>query len=83
MRLIGYASFSAIALTCLSEQKKTKPEELLLRKGLAPEWSALTDAALKAEALEDIRSRWQEKERDWWDNLPGRSAKQARAIYDE
>ncbi|ADC64032.1 type III-B CRISPR module RAMP protein Cmr6 [Allochromatium vinosum] len=67
----------------LAQQNKTNSEEVLRSKGLAAEWAALTDAALKAEALEDIRSRWQEKERDWWDNPPGKSAKQARALYDE
>ncbi|WP_006786730.1 type III-B CRISPR module RAMP protein Cmr6 [Thiorhodospira sibirica] len=66
-------------LARLAQQNRTKPDEVLRSKGLAAEWAALTDPALKAEALEDIRSRWQAQ--GWWDDPPGKSAKQARAIY--
>ncbi|WP_236786874.1 RAMP superfamily CRISPR-associated protein [Allochromatium tepidum] len=62
------------------QNNNAKPDDVLRSKGLAGEWAALTDPALKAEALEDIRSRWQAK--GWWDEPPGKSAKQARAIYD-
>ncbi|WP_304302497.1 hypothetical protein [Chromatium okenii] len=48
---------------------------MLRGKGLA----ALTDPVLKAAALEDIRSRWQVK--GWWDEPPGKSAKQAKVFY--
>ena len=68
------------ALARLSQQNRTKPDEVLRSKGLATEWAALTDPALKAEALEDIRSHWQAQ--GWWDSPPGKSAKQARAIYE-
>lgn len=64
----------------LARQNKTKPEEVLRSKGLAAEWAELTDPALKTEALEDICSRWQAE--GWWEEPPGKSAKQARRIYD-
>ncbi|MBN2885885.1 MAG: type III-B CRISPR module RAMP protein Cmr6 [Chromatiaceae bacterium] len=67
-------------LVHLAQQNKTKPEEVLRSKGLAAKWAALTDAALKAEALEVIRSRWQAA--GWWEEPPGKSAKRARDIYD-
>ena len=57
-------------------------EESILRgRMLAEEWDAIEDPALKDAAFSDIRSRW--RERGWWDEIPrGRSAHEARAIYD-
>ena len=58
---------------------RTREEATLRSKGLAEAWSALDDPALKEAAFADIRSRWQEK--GWWDEVQGRSARQAREIY--
>lgn len=57
-------------------------EATVLRGGqLARAWDALEDPALKREAYSDIRRRWQE--RGWWDDPPqGKSAQEAKAIYD-
>ena len=68
-------------LAALADKYKAK-EEVILRGGpFAQAWNALEDPALKREAFSDIRSRWQEK--GWWDEPPqGRSAEQAKAIYD-
>ena len=64
----------------LALQNRASKDDTLRGKGLAAAWAALTDPAHKAEALEDIRSRWQAE--GWWDDPPGKSAKQARATYD-
>lgn len=68
-------------LVKLAQKNKSRPEEMLRSKALAEEWAALADPDLKARALEDIRSRWQAQA--WWDQPPGKSAKQARAIYEQ
>lgn len=53
--------------------------DTLRGKALATAWSELTDAALKAEALADIRARWEAK--GWWDEAQKGAAKQARSMY--
>ena len=63
----------------LAKQNNAQADDTLRGKGLAAEWAALTDPVLKAAALEDIRSRWQAQ--GWWDNPPGKSAKQAKVFY--
>jgi CRISPR-associated protein Cmr6 len=63
----------------LAKQNNAQADDTLRGKGLAAEWAALTDPVLKAAALEDICSRWQAK--GWWDEPPGKSAKQAKVIY--
>ena len=64
-------------------EHRNTPEEAILRgRQLAQAWDALEDPILKREAFSDIRSRWQE--RGWWDEPPqGKSAQEAKAIYDE
>ena len=63
----------------LAAENKANPDDVLRGKGLATAWQALADAALKAEALEDIRSRLMAK--DWWNEPQGKSAKAAKQIY--
>lgn len=60
-------------------KENNAPEEQILRgKQLAQAWSEIQDPVRKAEALEEIRSRWQEQ--GWWDDPPGK-AKKVRALY--
>lgn len=63
----------------ISKANRSTTDEVLRGRQLADEWQQLSDAALKQEALEDIRARWNEK--GWWDRPPGR-ARRAKAIYD-
>lgn len=65
----------------LAAENKANPDDVLRGKGLAEAWQALEDGAQKAEALADIRSRWEAA--DWWETPPGKSAKKAKAIYAE
>ena len=50
-------------------------------KALAEAWSTLPDGSEKIAALADIKKRWQAE--NWWDEPNGKSAKQAKAIYDQ
>ena len=53
----------------------------LRSQALATAWREIEDPKLKSAAFDDIRARWQEK--GWWDAPPpGRSAQNAKAIYD-
>jgi len=64
----------------LVRSNKSEEDEQLRSRALAQAWETIADPALKAEALDDIRRRWQEK--GWWDAPPsGKSARQAREIY--
>ena len=66
----------------LANKYRSKEEAILRGRQLAQAWGALEDPARKREAFSDIRSRWQE--RGWWDEPPqGKSAQEAKAIYDE
>ncbi len=56
-------------------------EEALRGRALAQAWDEIKDPALKDEAYQDIRSRWEKK--GWWDTPPGRAARTAKAIYDK
>ena len=91
----GYGRFSAQPLptaerrcewvdTTIAElmrKHRTREEKTLRGKGLADAWVAIEDPTLKEAAFHDIRSRWQKK--GWWEEVPqGRSARQARTIYD-
>ena len=65
----------------LMRKHRTREEETLRSKGLADAWVAIEDSAIKEAAFHDIRSRWQKN--GWWEEVPrGRSARQAKAIYD-
>jgi CRISPR-associated protein Cmr6 len=59
--------------------RRIKIGEVLRSKDLAHAWQKIGDASLKAEALADIRARWQAE--GWWDDPRGKAAKQARALY--
>jgi len=45
----------------LAQKNRAEPEETLRGKALAEAWATLTDTDLQRRALDDIRSRWQEK----------------------
>lgn len=63
----------------LMQQNKAKEDDTLRGKGLAAEWNAIDDSELKARALADIQARLQVK--GWWDEPPGRAARQAKSVY--
>ena len=66
----------------LSAENHASDENTLRSRGLAQAWVAIEDAALKRAAFADIRARWQEK--GWWEDVPrGKSARTARALYNE
>lgn len=93
-RRAGYGYFADIAaegtsarcawvedtIARLAQANRSNEEETLRGKALSGEWKKIEDADVKRQALEDIRSRWQAK--GWWDQPPGRAARQAKAIYD-
>ena len=65
----------------LAAEHRTNEDEVLRGRGLARAWAGIDDPTLKEAAFADIRARWREK--GWWDNPPGgKSARDARAIYD-
>ena len=64
----------------LASEHKSDDKEMLRGKPLANAWAALEDPDLKAEALDDIRSRW--KKEGWWESPPGRASRQSKAIYE-
>ena len=64
----------------LATKHKTDENEVLRGRGLAGEWYALENSALREAAFTDIRARW--RRNGWWDDPPrGKSARDARAIY--
>lgn len=65
----------------LMQKNRASDSDTLRGKALATAWSELSDAALKADALADIRARWEAE--GWWDEPPGKAARQARALYGE
>ena len=64
----------------IAQQNHSGEKDALRGKALAEVWQALPDGDEKQLALADIKSRWQTE--DWWDSPNGRSAKQAKAIYE-
>lgn len=66
-------------LAQIGQQHRCKEDEALRGKILAEAWQSLPDSGEKAAAIQDIRSRWQEK--GWWDQPQGKAAKAAKAIY--
>jgi len=68
-------------IAALMQKNRASETDTLRGKALATAWSELTDAALKAEALADIQARWEVN--GWWDEPPGKAAKQARSVYDD
>ncbi len=66
----------------LMTEHHEREEPVLRGRGLAKAWAGIEDPALKSAAFSDIRARWREK--GWWETTPrGKSAQEARAIYDE
>ncbi len=65
----------------LAKTNRAQKDVTLRGRGLAKAWAAIEDQKLKRAALSDIRGRWDEQ--GWWENPPGRAARQAKAIYDE
>lgn len=66
-------------IAMLVQKNRAKPDDVLRGKGLAEAWSEIGDDALKAEALADIRTRWEAQ--DWWETPPGKAARQAKGVY--
>ena len=68
----------------IQKLKRTLGErnELNVLRGqpLARKWQEVDDPALKEQALEDIKARWQAK--GWWDDPRGRAARRAKRIYE-
>ena len=66
----------------LVTQNNARSDDALRGRGLANAWASLADQELKRAAFVDIQGRWRAK--GWWEDLPsGKSAKDAKAIYDE
>ena len=66
----------------LMAEHHAQEEPVLRGRWLARAWAGIEDPALKSAAFSDIRTRWQKK--GWWETTPrGRSAQEARAIYDK
>lgn len=63
----------------IAEATRTPEEKVMPAKGLAKEWSAINDAALKADVLALIQDYWVRQ--DWWDDPRGKSMKVAHTIY--
>jgi len=61
---------------------RRKDDEIFRTKDLAEEWSQIEDPEVKRGAFRAIRAYWQSK--GWWEKPPpGRSTRQAKAIYDD
>jgi CRISPR-associated protein Cmr6 len=56
-------------------------KDALRGKALAEAWQVLPEGEEKKSALADIKNRWQAE--NWWDEPNGKSAKQAKAIYEQ
>ncbi|MBP6058842.1 MAG: type III-A CRISPR-associated RAMP protein Csm5 [Nitrosomonas sp.] len=65
----------------IAQQNHSSEKEALRGKALAEAWQALPDGEEKQAALADIKARWQAE--DWWEQPSGKSAKQAKAIYEQ
>lgn len=65
----------------IAQQNRSSEKDALRGKALAEAWQALSESEEKNSALADIKSRWQAE--NWWDEPNGRSAKQAKSIYEQ
>lgn len=65
----------------IAQQNRSTEKDALRGKALAEAWLALSEGEEKKLALADIKNRWQAE--NWWDEPNGRSARQAKAIYDQ
>jgi len=68
-------------LSQIAQQNRSPEKEALRGKTLAEAWQALADGEEKQTALADINARWQAE--GWWEQPSGKSAKQAKAIYEQ
>jgi len=68
-------------LAQIAQQNRSPEKEALRGKALAEAWQALPDGEEKQAALADIKARWQTE--DWWEQPSGKSAKQAKTIYEQ
>lgn len=68
-------------LAQIAQQNRSSEKDTLRGKALAEAWQALPDGEEKQAALADIKRRWQAE--GWWDHPNGKSAKQAKAIYEQ
>jgi len=67
-------------IQALASEHHSKPEEILRGKALAERWRSHDDPALKTAVLAEIKARWDEN--GWWVNPPGKSARQAKHVYE-
>ena len=65
----------------IAQQNRSSEKDALRGKALAEAWQALSESEEKKSALADIKSRWQAE--NWWDEPNGKSARQAKAIYEQ
>lgn len=65
----------------IAGQNRSSEKDALRGKALAEAWQALSESEEKNSALADIKSRWQTE--NWWDEPNGKSARQAKAIYEQ
>ena len=65
----------------IAQLNRCSERDALRGKGLAEAWQTLADGAEKSAALADIKLRWQAE--NWWDAPNGKSAKQAKTIYEQ
>lgn len=68
-------------LVQIAQQNHSSEKEVLRGKALAEAWQALPNGEEKQAALADIKTRWQAE--GWWEQSVGKSAKQAKAIYEQ
>ncbi|PTQ87502.1 type III-A CRISPR-associated RAMP protein Csm5 [Nitrosomonas ureae] len=68
-------------LAQIAQQNRSPEKEALRGKALAEAWQALPDGEEKQAALADIKARWQTE--GWWEQPNGKSAKQAKTIYEQ
>ena len=68
-------------LAQIAQQNRSPEKETLRGKALAEAWQDLPDGEEKQAALADIKARWQAE--GWWEQPSGKSAKQAKTIYEQ
>jgi len=65
----------------IAGQNRSSEKDALRGKALAEAWQSLPDGEEKKSALIDIKNRWQAE--NWWEEPNGKSAKQAKSIYEQ
>jgi len=64
----------------LATRNHASEEETLRGKALAAAWRALDEGDEKAAIREEIVALW--KAREWWEQPPGKAARQAKGVYE-